>query len=545
MKRRSVLATPLAALAQSPATKSDPRSAARPNVIVVMMDDFGIGHFAPMAASMRAANLNRQYASWLQSKRIPYSADLALDCSRRAMPNISALAKTGVLFTNHHATSNLCAPSRAGLLTGRLQNRFGHYQNVDTEASGVPAGMILAQYFQGAGYSTGFIGKWHVGTRDEALRLEVLKRANAGENFDVQAAIRSTGYLGAVVRQHHPLEHGFDYYYGYNRWECPFYNSEHIWENYTYTGKQPRYNTELFSEKAIAFLGKSLREKKPFYLHIAPHAVHGPLQPKAPERHFNKFPSPDYKLTNFYAHVHAVDEMIGQIRAAMTPEEWDNTLFAFCSDNGAPLGLDTVLPGNGAYRGHKGTFYMGGLRTPLLMHWPQGFGTQARTVNALTSNMDILPTALQAAGLNLPVGVEGVSLLTLARGQSKAAHENLLWAGIHARAWGFTRETTIGNYDQRREESPGAWAISDGAYVLRYITATPAGLFSDMPDGEAGHFELHDLREDVQEDRNLASQLPQVVERLKAAYREKARSLPPPSKWRRDRWEEMNKSLVN
>jgi uncharacterized sulfatase len=538
MKRRSLLATPLACLAQTPAVT-------RPNVVVVMMDDFGIGHFAPTAASMRAADLNRQYAAWLKTKGVKYTAEQALDCSRRAMPNVSALAKTGVLFTNNHATSNLCAPSRAGLLTGRMQNQFGHYQNSDTEASGVPAGMILAQYFQGAGYATGFIGKWHVGTRDEALRLEVLKRANGGEKFDVEAAVRATGHLGAVVRQHHPLEHGFDYYYGYNRWECPFYNSEHIWENYTYTGKQPRYNTELFAEKAVAFLGKSLREKKPFYLHIAPHAVHGPLEPKAPERHFSKFPSPEYKLTNFYAHVHAVDEMVGQIRGAMTQEEWDNTLFAFCADNGAPVALDTVLPGNGAYRGHKGSVYMGGLRTPLLMHWPKGLGSRGRSVNAMTSNMDVLPTALNAAGIGLPVGVEGVSLLPLARGEAKSAHEHLMWAGIHARAWGFTRETTIGQFNQRREESPGAWAVTDGTYMLRYVTATPAGLFSDVPEGEAGHFELHDLREDVQEERNLAPQLPQVVERLKSVYKARARSLPPPSKWRRDRWEEMNKALAN
>lgn len=536
MQRRSLLAAPLAALAQSSITK--------PNIIVVMMDDFGIGHFAPMAASMRAADCNRQYAAWLKSKKVTYTAEQALDLSRRAMPNLTEMRRSGVLFTNNFSTSNLCAPSRAGLLTGRLQNQFGHYQNVDTEASGIPAGTILAQYFQGAGYATGFIGKWHVGSRDESLRLEVLKRANAGEKFDVDAAIRATGYLGAVVPWHHPLEHGFDYYYGYNRWECPFYDSEHIWENHRYTGKQPRYNTELFAEKAIAFLGKSLRENKPFYLHIAPHAVHGPLAPKAPERHFNKFPSPDYKLTNFYAHVHAVDEMVGQLRGAMTKEEWDNTLFAFCSDNGAPVGLETVLPGNGPYRGHKGTFYMGGLRTPLFLHWPKGLGSAPRTVDSITSNMDVLPTAMQAAGLSLPAGVEGLSLLPLARGQTRQLHENLLWSGIHARAWGYTGDTTIGPYNQRREESPGAWVVTDGTYLLRYVTATPAGLFNDMPEGEAGHYELHDLREDVQEERNLATQLPQVVERLKAVYAKRARSLPPPSKWRRDRWEELNRSLT-
>ncbi len=534
MERRSWLAAPALALGQTTA------KAERPNIVVLMMDDFGIGHFAPMAARMKAADFHPEYAQWLKAKGVPYSAEQALDCAQRAMPNLMEMARRGVLFTNHHATSNLCAPSRAGLLTGRLQNQFGHYQNSDTEAAGTPAGTILAQHFQAAGYATGFVGKWHVGRRDEGLRAEVLRGISPAEAKSYEAQVRATGYLGAVVREHHPLEHGFDYYYGYNRWECPFYNSEHIWENHTFTGKQARYNTELFAEKSIAFLGKALREQKPFYLHIAPHAVHGPLQPKAPERHFAKFPSRAYNLTNFYAHVHAVDELVGQVRAAMTEAEWNNTLFAFCSDNGAPLGLDTVLPGNGALRGHKGTFYLGGVRVPLLLHWPQGLGTKAGSVAAMTSNMDILPTAMAAAGLKTPVGVEGRSLLPVARGEAKTVHENLLWAGIHARAWGFTRETTIGDFNQRREESPGAWLVTDGTYALRYVTATPKGLFRDLPEGEAAHYELHDLREDPGEARNLAAQLPEVVAKLAKVYRDRAKSLAPPAKWRRDRWEEMN-----
>jgi hypothetical protein len=138
--------------------------------------------------------------------------------------------------------------------------------------------------------------------------------------------------------------------------------------------------------------------------------------------------------------------------------------------------------------------------------------------------------------------VEGVSLLPVARGEAKRAHEHLYWAGIHARAWGFTRETTIGQFNARREESPGAWVATDGDYVLRYITATPKGLYSDLPEGEAGHYELHDLREDAAEARNLAAQLPQVVARLEKAYRERAKTLPPPAKWRRDRWEEMKRT---
>jgi len=500
----------------------------RPNILVVVLDDFGIGQCSPYAESMTAADLDPAYADFLKRRKAGYEPELALDFSRRAMPVVSALAKQGARFTNAFSPSNLCAPARCGVLTGQMQNRFGIYQNSDVEATGLPPGVVLARHLQKAGYATGFIGKWHAGRRNEPLREAAVRDGKP---------VNPTGYLGSVVREHHPLSHGFDYYFGYNRWECPFYDSEHIWENWEYTGKQPRYNTELFTERAIAFMRKSRGEGKPFFAEVAFHAVHAPLEPKAPDQYFSKFTGAPYSLCNFYAHVNAVDAGVAAMREALG-SEWDNTLFVLCADNGAPLSMETPSPGNGPYPGHKGGFHQGGFRIPMVARFPAAFsGGQVRS--EIVSMLDIMPTALNAAGIEAQKGLDGRSLLPLLSGKAKHVHDNLMWAGIHSRAWGFTGETVIGDAQQRREESPGAWVITDGKYLLRFVTTTPAGLYKEVPDGAPSRYELYDLREDAGETRNLYAQLPQVAREMERAFREQASVLPPPTRWRRDRWEEM------
>lgn len=499
----------------------------RPNILVVMMDDFGIGQCAPFSAGMTEADMDPAYSDFLKRRNAGYSAAQAFEFSRKAMPALSGIAQQGARFTNAFSPSNLCAPARCGVLTGQMQNQFGLYQNSDVEAAGLPKGSVLAGLLQKAGYATGFIGKWHAGRRNEALR-EAAQREGRPVN--------PTGYLGSVIREHHPLNHGFDYYFGYNRWECPFYDSEHIWENWDYTGKQPRYNTELFTEKAISFMRNARGEGKPFFAEVAFHAVHGPLKPQAPERHFARFTGAPYSLCNFYAHVHAVDEAISNLRMALGAE-WDNTLFFFCSDNGAPVSIETPAPGNGRYPGHKGGFHQGGIRVPMIARFPSAFkGGQTR--QEIVSMLDIMPTALDAAGI-APPSLDGRSLLPLLTGKSKHSHSRLMWAGIHSRAWGFTGETVIGDAQARREESPGAWVVTDGKYLLRFVTATPAGLYKESPDGAPARYELYDLREDPGETRNLYKQLPQVAREMEQAFRERAKELPPPARWRRDRWEEM------
>jgi uncharacterized sulfatase len=197
------------------------------------------------------------------------------------------------------------------------------------------------------------------------------------------------------------------------------------------------------------------------------------------------------------------------------------------------------MPGNAPYAGHKGMFLEGGIRVPLLAHWPARIRGGQR-LDALVSTLDIMPTALDAAGVALPDGLDGRSLLGLCSGKTAVVHEHLVWAGIHSRTWGFHRPSVIGeNPERRRGESPGAWVATDGRYVLRYVTQTPPGLYKDLPDGQPAHFELHDLREDPLEQRNLYGKVPRVEAELKAVFARESKSWPPPTKWRRDRWQEM------
>jgi uncharacterized sulfatase len=518
LNRRTFLASSLAApLLAAPK---------RPNILLIVMDDFGIGNFAPHAATLKTSDFDPAYVQFLKDRKVPYDPAEALEMSQRAMPNLTAMSKQGVVFNKAIAPSNLCSPARAGIFTGQNPNRFGIYNNIDFNKTGLPRGSMLVEQLQKSGYATAMIGKYHVGTRDLALRDRE------------QAEGKKLGFEGSILEEHHPLHYGFDYYFGYNHHQCPFYNSEQIWENRTYIGKSPEYNTELFTDKALSFAASARKADKPYFIELAMHAVHGPLKPPAPEKYLKHFNSKSAELNTFYSHVHAVDAAIGRIRDTVGAEEWSNTLLMFTGDNGAPVSISTPLPGNAPHRGHKGNYFLGGIRIPMMMHWPNAIKS-AKNTKALVSSIDVMPTALEAAGLKAPATIDGRSLLPLAKGASKI-REALIVSGIHARSWGYTGATTIAeNPEKRREESPGAWVVTDGDYILRFTGTVIPGLFKDAEQGAPAKLELFDLREDPQEQRDLSQQLPNVVARMKKRYEAEAKSFPAPPVWRRDRWAEL------
>jgi uncharacterized sulfatase len=509
-----------------------------PNILLVLLDDLGIGQFAPVAKQLELQQIDPGLLAYTDALGDEtYDKQAALEAARNAMPFMTKLSEKAAVFSRAFATSSLCAPSRQGLLTGTNQTRWGAYRNIDINVCGLPRRSCLMEHFQASEYRTGIIGKWHVGTREHALQEEIL--AGGGTVEDVI----DSGYWGSVCEKDHPLNNGFDYYFGYNRWECDFYDSKLIWENREFTGQQAEYNTDLFTRKAMEFIEGSLDDGQPFVAELSLHAVHLPLDVDAPEHYARRFNTGYKSIDTFYSHVYGVDESVRKIVELLQARgEWENTILFFASDNGATCkyggGDLSLIPGNGPFRGHKGQYFQGGIRVPLMMVWPEKI-KQAIHIDQAVSLMDILPTALAAAGIELPGNLDGKTLLPIIGNEALTVHERLFFTGIHAPAWGYSGKYASVDAQKERDRFPGAWVIVAGDWLLRYVGTLDAGLMQDYPDGQAPFFGLYNIAADPLELNDLYEQEPDIATRLKAAYGDHARTLPPPHAWDRRRWAEL------
>lgn len=546
MQTKAILLLSIISLLLFSCENQEAPSASPPNILFVMMDDYGYGQLAAHSRELAVEDFDPLFVADV-AEHNDYAPEEALSMSQLATPTLTRLADDGVLFYNAFTSSNLCAASRLGVATGILQNRWGVYRNIDAERHGPKPGTHLAEKLQQAGYATAHIGKWHIGTRDQQLVAEKLRENDLPDTLsyyqvrqahpEVGEAIKNSGYEGSVIDAHHPLNNGFDYYFGYNTWESPFYNATNVWENHEYAGPVEEYNTDVFTAKAADFIKESMEAGKPFYVQLHMHAVHAPLAPKAPDEYLDRFQSESFILNNFYAHVFAVDESVRKLEELLREKgQAENTIIVFTSDNGGSIGGRSCLPGNAPYTGHKGNYLQGGIRVPLIFHWPAGI-EGGRQLQQLASAMDILPTVIEAAGAKLPAGLDGQSLLPLLQGTSDApVHDYLLWAGIHARAWGFLHRTATMPPLQARERAPAAWAVIKDDWLLRYVDDIPAGLYRDLPDGQPGTLSLYRYPDDPREEHDLTEGEAAVVEELRAIWEEEAINFPPPVRWGRDKW---------
>ena len=261
--------------------------ASQPNVIFVMLDDFGYSQLETYARGLTVDDLDPALLEHV-AQREEYTPEQAFKAVRKASPTLSRLADEGARFDNAFASSNLCAPARLSIATGVLQNRWGVYRNIDTEAHGLKANSHLAEQLHTLGYSTAHIGKWHVGSRNYEMVPNYLKAAGVEDpesvkvddswndtyynNKDHQAVskkLKAEGFEGSVAPKDHPLNHGFDYYFGYNQWESPFYNATNIWRNFDHAGLIKDYNTDVFTDEALNFIEQSLDAAKPFYVPVS------------------------------------------------------------------------------------------------------------------------------------------------------------------------------------------------------------------------------------------------------------------------------------
>ena len=531
----------------------DPASqVSRPNFLIILLDDFGTGCFAPQAQGLSTNSFDPAFVRFLQTRPGGnYSGEEALDAARKAMPTMSRLAADGILFEQAYSADALCAPSRCGLATGMNPARFGLYQNPDVNAppGALPGDRILARFFQAAGYATGHVGKWHIGPLDEEMGKAVLQKYGLPEKTSFEGLSKTSAaykelvansFYGSVPAKLHPLNNGFDYYYGYNYHETKLYDMDNIWENSKPAGVQHGYNREIFTQKAIGFIDSAVASGKPFLLNLHHQAMHSPVDPEAPARYLSRFEGFSPVLRNYYAHLFAADE---SIRAVM--EELDrlhvlkNTCVIFTADNGCPLSNEKYpLPGNAPNRGHKGQYLLGGIHVPFVIYWPNRIQKGRRT-SELVSLLDVMPTAMDAAGMKLPADLDGRSLLPMIDGAEKGPHDYLTWFGLESRTWGFMRDTAGSKWLRIRDKEPGSWTVMSDEWVLRFTGKIEKGMYNDFPDGKQSGMELYSMKNDPGETRDLHTQYPEVVTELKSVAAKQMTGLPPPAHWSREKWEEL------
>lgn len=536
--------------------------ARKPNVIFVLMDDMGYGQFGVHNDTLKTSDFDPYFVQLVDSLQ-KYSLDESLEFSKTAMPTVSKLAKEGVYFTNAFTSSSLCAPSRMGIATGVVQNRFGAYTNVDAERRGIDRGNHLAQKMQNMGYKTAHIGKWHIGNNDSEMVQTALKNNGLSKTLSINKIrklhpklhkeLMDGGYMGSTAAQHHPLKHGFDYFYGYNYWASQFYNATNVWENKEHAGLQEDYNTDTFTTKALDFIEKQVDDEEPFYVQLHYHAVHDSLEPKAPPKYFDRFTSESFTLNNFYAHLYGVDENIKKVVEFLkSKNEYKNTIIIFSSDNGAMAGgsydghkTGSPLPGNAPFSGHKGNYYQGGVRVPLFVHWPNGIKNPFHSKH-LVSALDIIPTAIDASGGEVPNDIDGKSLLPiLVDANAPEIHEQLYWAGIHSNRWGFTIAKTTKTHSNEAQFAPPAWAIIKDNYLLRFTGTLEKGVYKDFLDGREPIVELFDLKNDPKENNDLAALMPELVYEMQDTYFKNTADFKPPTTWKKSKWEELQKPFPN
>jgi arylsulfatase A-like enzyme len=424
-----------------------------PNIVLILADDLGWGDL-----SCQPQDLSRP--------------DVAI-----RTPNIDRLASQGARCTQAYATCCVCAPSRAGLLTGRYQQKFGFYEFVECEV-GIPKDeLLLPEFLKRRGYAAACIGKWHVGYKPGFRPLD--------RGFD-----RFFGFLGG---QH-------DYYD--SRLGDPITAMSFDYDAFVFDQDRPLQNHEMdyltdeLTRQAIAWTKAQVQAGKPFFLYLPYNAPHPPMQatweklePYAKARG-GKFNVRDEAR----AMIQSLDDGVGQLMTALDRLGIsDNTLVIFTSDNG---GADDgpggeLVQHNGGLRPRKGFLWEGGIRIPFIVRWP-GRLPQGKVYDQPVSHLDIFATVAAALRIAPPKALDGVDLLPFLNGKKADSPHPLLF-------WGFPRATD-------------RWAVRSAEWKLVHdIPNTQAQ--PKYPNGmELG---LYDLTADPKESNNLAAKRPEIVDRLR------------------------------
>ncbi len=400
---------------------------ARPNVVLIITDDVGYGDIGSYGAP-----------------------DVRT-------PNIDSLARDGVKMTDFYANAATCSPTRAGLVTGRYQQRFAienPIQMASTQGErGLPAsGRSLPQLLKNGGYATALIGKWHLGYKPEFS----------------------------------PMAHGYEYFFGFKSGYTDYYQhvdgdgNPDLFENdkpVTVEG----YMTDLITERSIGFIERSARSNSPFFLEVAYNAAHWPYQvPGKPStavghgRHVMPDEAPTNSRAEYVAILEHADKGIGRILQALDRLSLEkDTIVIFTNDNGGEW-----LSRNAPLFNRKTTLWEGGIRVPLLVRWP-GRLPAGKVSPQVGITMDLSATILAATQTVVPADthLEGIDLFPALSGQSPLVERTLFWRLL----------------PRQRAVRSGDWKlIVDGNNML-----------------------LYDVRNDVGERDDLTPQRTDVIARLR------------------------------
>jgi len=390
-------------------------------------------------------------------------------CKDIPTPHLDALAKSGVRFTNGYVSGPYCSPTRAGLMTGRYQQRFGHDFNSGGPGGGLPVTeTTMADRFQAAGYATGAVGKWHLGT----------------------------------APQFHPQKRGFQEFFGFLGGAHSYFPARDKLRTIL-RGSEPvvedAYLTDALAREAVAFIERHRKER--WFLYLAFNAVHTPMHADdARLKRFEKIADPMRRT--YAAMLTAMDDAIGATMSKLREVGVEErTLIVFFSDNGGPTMPGTTINGarNDPLRGSKRQTLEGGVRVPFVIRW-KGRLPAGKTFEPPVIQLDVLPTALAAAGIEVPkdARLDGVNLLPYLTGEAaQAPHDTLYWR--------FGEQMAI-----RR----GDWKL------VRYGSNEKALPNETWP-------KLYNLAEDIGEAHDLAAKQPDKVNEFEEAWQKWNAQLPP------------------
>ncbi len=359
----------------------------RPNFIVIMTDDQGYGDLSCMGAE------------------------------HFRTPNIDRLAGSGARFTDWYASSPVCSPSRASLLSGRYPAKAGVRSILGGERKTtglLPEVPTLASELGKAGYRTAMFGKWHLGVRPECRP-------------DRHGFQEWMGFLAGCIDYYSHV-----FYWGMSRGVNP---SHDLWHNGTEIYENGRYFTEMVTEHAVNYIREAAKKEEPFFLYVAYNAPHYPMH--APNKYTDRFAHLPWDRQIMAAMLSAVDDGVGDMLGELERSGVsDDTCIFYQSDNGPSRESRNWMDGSedpyyggsaGMLKGHKFSLYEGGIRVPGIWSWPACIPA-GQVISEACGAIDVFPTILGAAGCPPASGsADGMDIMPVLAERASVSDRALYW----------------------------------------------------------------------------------------------------------------------